>query len=95
MWAQPERIPEVRRQGLLAAATVRGQRFLAERRKVDKHQAHSGLNLALLLTEESMATRSTVLACRIPRTEEPGGLSSMGLQRVRHDSSDLACTHCC
>ena len=30
---QPERIPEVRRQGLLATANVRGQRFLAEHEK--------------------------------------------------------------
>jgi len=28
---------------------------------------------------------SSVLAWRIPWTEEPGGLQSMGLQRVRHD----------
>ena len=32
-----------------------------------------------------MATHSSVLAWRIPRTEEPGGLQSMGLQRVGHD----------
>ena len=32
-----------------------------------------------------MATRSSVLAYRIPWTEEPGGLQSMGLQRVGHD----------
>ena len=32
-----------------------------------------------------MATHSTVLARRIPWTEEPGGLQSMGSQRVRHD----------
>ena len=32
-----------------------------------------------------------ILACRIPRTEEPGGLSSMVSQRVLHDWSDLAC----
>ena len=32
-----------------------------------------------------MATHSSVLAWRIPRMEEPGGLSSTGLQRVRHD----------
>ena len=32
-----------------------------------------------------MATQSSILAWRIPRTEEPGGLQSMGLQRVRHD----------
>ena len=34
--------------------------------------------------EEEMATHSRILAWRIPRTEEPGGLQSMGLQRVRH-----------
>ena len=32
-----------------------------------------------------MATHSSILAWRIPETEEPGGLPSMGLQRVRHD----------
>ena len=32
--------------------------------------------------EEDMATLSSILAWRIPRTEEPGGLESMGLQRV-------------
>ena len=37
-----------------------------------------------------MATHSSVLALRIPRTEEPGGLPSMGLHRVGHDRSDLA-----
>ena len=35
--------------------------------------------------EEGMATHSIILAWRIPWTEEPGGLQSMGLQRVRHD----------
>ena len=35
--------------------------------------------------EEGMATHSRILAWRIPRTEESGGLQSMGLQRVRHD----------
>ena len=35
--------------------------------------------------EEGMATRSSVLAWRIPWTEEPGGLQSMGSQRVRHN----------
>ena len=32
-----------------------------------------------------MATHSSILACRIPWTEEPGGLQSMGSQRVGHD----------
>ena len=35
--------------------------------------------------EESMATHSSILARRIPWTEEPGRLQFMGLQRVRHD----------
>ena len=37
-----------------------------------------------------MATHSSILAWRIPRTEEPGGLQSIGSHRVRHDWSDLA-----
>ena len=35
--------------------------------------------------EKGMATHSTILAWRIPWTEEPGGLQSMGLQRVGHE----------
>ena len=35
--------------------------------------------------EEGMATHSSILAWRIPWTEEPGGLQSLELQRVRHD----------
>ena len=35
--------------------------------------------------EKRMATHSSTFAWRIPWTEEPGGLQSMGLQRVRHD----------
>ena len=35
--------------------------------------------------EDSMATHSSLLAWRIPWTEEPGGLQSMGSQRVTHD----------
>ena len=35
--------------------------------------------------EKEMATHSNILAWEIPRTEESGGLQSMGLQRVRHD----------
>ena len=43
--------------------------------------------------EEGMAAHSSILAWRIPWTEEPGGLQSMGLQRVGHDWSNLAHTH--
>ena len=35
--------------------------------------------------EKEMATRSSILGWKILWTEEPGGLQSMGLQRVRHD----------
>ena len=35
--------------------------------------------------EKEMATQSSILAWRIPWTEEPGGLQSTGLQRVGHD----------
>ena len=39
--------------------------------------------------EEGMATHSSVLAWRIPSTEESGRLQSTGSQRVGHDWSDL------
>ena len=42
--------------------------------------------------EEGMAAHSSILAWRIPWTEEPGGLQSMGLQRVGHNWSDSAHT---
>ena len=42
-----------------------------------------------------MATHSSILAWRIPWTEEPGGLLSIGLHRAGHDCSDLACMHTC
>ena len=35
--------------------------------------------------EKEMATHSSILAWKIPWTEEPGGLQSMEAQRVRHD----------
>ena len=35
--------------------------------------------------EKRMATHCSIVAWRIPRTEEPGGLQSMGSQRVGHD----------
>ena len=46
--------------------------------------------LLVKVTEKAMATHSSVLAWRIPGTEEPGGLLSMGSQRVRHYKSNLA-----
>ena len=35
--------------------------------------------------EKEMATHSSILAWRIPGMEEPGGLPSVGLHRIRHD----------
>ena len=57
---------------------------------VGKETAHSAGDLGLTLDwedslEEGMATHSSLLAWRISWTEEPGGLQSMGSQRVRHD----------
>ena len=40
--------------------------------------------------QKEMATHSSVLAWRIPGTGEAGGLSSVGLHRVRHDWGNLA-----
>ena len=37
------------------------------------------------LLEEGMATHSSILAWRIPWTEEPGGLQSIGMKRVGHN----------
>ena len=37
------------------------------------------------LLEEETASNSSILARRVSRSEEPGGLQSMGLQRVRHN----------
>ena len=44
--------------------------------------------------EKEMATHSSVLAWRIPGMAEPGGLPSMGSNRVRHDWSNLAGCFC-
>ena len=43
--------------------------------------------------EEGTATHSSILAWRIPWTEEPGELQSTGSQKVRHDCSELARRH--
>ena len=42
---------------------------------------------------EGMATHSSILAWKTPWTEEPYGLQSIVLQRVRHNRSNLACMH--
>ena len=45
------------------------------------------------LLEEGMASHFSILAWRIPWTEEPGGLQCMESQRAGHNLSDLAYTH--
>ena len=46
------------------------------------------------LLEEGIASHSSIPVWRIPRTEEPGGLQSVGSQRVGHDSvTDIQHTH--
>ena len=42
--------------------------------------------------EREMATHSSILAWRIPRTEEPGRLQTMGSQRVGHDWACITCS---
>ena len=42
---------------------------------------------------EEMATHSSILAWKIPYTEEPGGLQSMGLQRDGYDSACMSMIH--
>ena len=62
-----------------------------------KHQGSFPLGYLTLhssfFSEKEMPTHSSILAWRIPWTEEPGGLLCMGLHRVRHDWSDLACMY--
>ena len=66
------------------------QTAYAKKRLVDALE-HYGWRLGTgflstpLILEVGMATHSSILAWRIPWTEEPGGLQSMRLQRVRHD----------
>ena len=44
--------------------------------------------------EKEMATHSSILAWKIPWTKKPGGLQSMGLQRVGHDwATELKLNH--
>ena len=45
--------------------------------------------------EKEMATHSSILAWRIPQTEEPGGLQSMGSQRIGHDWATTTFTFTC
>ena len=67
----------------------RWQEYTQELYKKDLHDPdnHDGVitHLEPDFLEGEMATLSSILAWRIPWTEEPGGLQSMGSQRVGHD----------
>ena len=76
-----------------------------QRRGVEDERSGSSINYSAGLTgaydfffcprdktEKAMATHSSTLAWKIPWTEEPGRLPSMGSHRVGHDWSDLAAT---
>ena len=52
---------------------------------VDKVMSPLFNMLSRLIREKEMETHSSILAWRIPGTEEPGGLLSVGLHRVGHD----------
>ena len=58
----------------------------------DKESAYSAGDLGSNL-EKGMAPHSSILAWKIPWTEEPRGLQSMGLQRVGHDGRTDRYTH--
>ena len=53
----------------------------------------NNFRLSLHILEEGMAAHASILAWRIPWTEEPGGLLSIGSHRVGHNWSDLAGMH--
>ena len=63
-----------------ASRVAQGQRILLQGQETQETRVHS-LGWEDIL-EKEMATRSSILAWEIPWTEEPGGLQSMGLQRV-------------
>ena len=48
---------------------------------------------AMVTCGVEMVTHSSILAWRTSWTEDPGRLQSIGLQRARQDSKDLACKH--
>ena len=74
----------MRESGMCSFSINIGWRFI---NKTFEQQYYS---LLILILKKGMATHSSILAWRIPWTEVPGGLQSMGLQRVGHDWSNLA-----
>ena len=56
-------------------------------------KSYHGSHSIILDLSKSVATHSSTLAWKIPWTEEPGGLQSMGSQRVGHDWRDFTFMH--
>ena len=67
---------------LLAVASLIAQRGKSLPAKQETQVQSLGWENPL---EKEMAIHFSILSWRIPLTEDPGGLQSMGLQRVRHD----------
>ena len=65
--------------------TVRDFIFLGSKVTADGDCSHEIKRCLLLGTEKAMIPYSSTLAWKIPWMEEPGGLQSMGLQRVGHN----------
>ena len=65
--------------------TYNSMSMLRNKLKKEFHMCFSTSCLFYNGLEKAMATHSGTLAWEIPRMEEPGGLRSMGSQRVRHD----------
>ena len=51
----------------------------------DEHVRPLSSQVRTYTQEKEMATHSSTVACKIPWTEDPGRLQSMGSERVRHD----------
>ena len=77
---------------MLHTAFLKIPNFLNSEKHIALRTANIDLHFFffLLLLAKEMATHFSVLAWRIPGTEEPSRLQSMGLHRIGHDCSDLA-----
>ena len=75
-------------EGFLSSSTVKNQPVMQEMQETEVQSLGQVDPL-----EEGMTTYSSILVQRIPWTEEPGRLQSIGSQRVGHDWSNWACTY--
>ena len=77
-----ERRKERMRRGKGRGEGRRGGRRKGKRRE---HKGREKRSVIVTVLEKAMASHSSTLAWKIPWTEEPGGLQSMGSHRVGHD----------